>query len=145
MFASQVTDQLQNYLLPECVPINPKCHDFGLRATARRTARSGQQVGIHPRRRCGSLLVFATAHGSSPCAAAGGGLSNRCCALSLPGRIVTGGPHALDESRDPHTLIAAKTTVFANSTTFDDLDSVVNSLARQGRLILAPAESGCVV
>src|ERR1700722_9110656 len=54
MFASQVTDQLQNYLLPECVPINPKCHDFGLRATARRTAR-----------------------------------------------IVTGVPHALDESRDP--------------------------------------------
>src|ERR1700722_12564001 len=31
------------------------------------------------------------------------------------------GPHALDESRDPLTLIAAKTTVFAYSTTFDDL------------------------
>jgi hypothetical protein len=43
-------------------------------------------------------------------------------ALSLPARIVTGGPHALDESRDPLTLIAAKTTIFANSTTFDDLD-----------------------
>jgi hypothetical protein len=28
----------------------------------------------------------------------------------------------LDESSDPLTLIAAKTTVFANSTTFDDLD-----------------------
>jgi hypothetical protein len=47
-----------------------------------------------------------------------------------PCENVTGVPHALDESRDPLTLIAAKTTVFANSTTFDDLDSVVNSLAR---------------
>jgi hypothetical protein len=41
--------------------------------------------------------------------------------ISLPGRIVTGGPHTLDECGDPPlTLIAAKTTVFAYSTTFDN-------------------------
>src|SRR5580658_3350610 len=83
MLASQVTDQLQNYLLPECVPINPKCHDFGLRATARRTARSGQQVGTHPRRGCGSLCIRHRAR-LEPVRCCWRGPSNRCYALSLP-------------------------------------------------------------
>ena len=46
----------------------------------------------------------------------------RMVALRSLRELSPGGPHALEEFRDPLTLIAAKTTVFVYSTTFDDLD-----------------------
>jgi hypothetical protein len=55
------------------------------------------------------------------------------------------GQDALDESGDPLTLIAAKTTVFAYSTTFDDLDLGGEQPRKIGpRLILAQPNLGAL-